>query len=333
MAALVAGAQAFPAAAHRNDDIHIRSVARSGDLLTFLADRDGLFRRFGKVVRVDYARGGEANMEALRAGEVDFALMPMTPYVLDLLADPTPGQADDPVILANLSHGVPTRRVAMLCDDPDIGAEALQGKVIGLERGSEAEYFWSMFAVHHGLDPAHPSVVNMRDMELTDALLEGRVDAVVLDATRLSRVRPPEGKHLRVFADDLMQSERWLLVTRRDVLAARPFSVAGVVRAYAAAADLVQRAPDAAIRAYAHDWGISDAGQADLRERTIYDVTLDWATYSSFRQQIDWARRAGYPNAGTDAGFLAAVAPQMLQSVAPDGVMLWHLEKPSQASR
>src|SRR6056297_332127 len=82
--------------------VRIAGAAYIGDLPTYVAAELGFFARHGLASAVEYSDSGKHNMALLRAGDVDFALMALTPFVLDRLTDPTPGQPDHPVILASL---------------------------------------------------------------------------------------------------------------------------------------------------------------------------------------------------------------------------------------
>jgi len=132
----------FAAIMHNNDRAQaqaapqLRGVDYAGDLPTLVADKAGLLGALG--ISVSYGNSGKNNLKALRAGEIDFALMAMTPFVIDRLADPTPNDPADPVILANLTHATPINHLVHLGNitDPD----QLKGSRVGLPRGTNAEY-------------------------------------------------------------------------------------------------------------------------------------------------------------------------------------------------
>ncbi len=74
--------------------VRIDGGAFLGDLPTIVADSRAMFAEHGLETAIAYSDSGARNMQRLRADEVDFALMALTPLVLDRLADSTPGHVN-----------------------------------------------------------------------------------------------------------------------------------------------------------------------------------------------------------------------------------------------
>lgn len=134
--------------------VRLAGVDYLGDLPTVIAHDEGLFARHGLDVEVEFNGSGRDNLERLRAGTTDFALMALTPIVLDRLADPSPGQADDPVILASLVHSTRLNHVVVPASGPVEHPADLRGRRVGLRKGTNSEF--AIKGTHPRAAPGEP---------------------------------------------------------------------------------------------------------------------------------------------------------------------------------
>lgn len=317
---------AFPAGAASADTVKLRGAKYIGDLPTLVADTESFFKSSGLDIEVSYGTSGRDNLSALRRGEIDYALMAMTPFVLDRMDDPTPGGAGDPVILANLTHGAPNIRIIVRKDrmPTDPGPESFEGRRVGVSKGTNAEYLWSLFASFHDIDLGTVELIDLTQQEIVDAFNAGRIDAAVVwepwdQATQLS-----DDRDVTTYDSALINfyASRWLLVT---ILAEtdRAGEHAVVLAAYRAAVNWIQKNPKAATRRFMDKWNIDEGDARDVGlENAFFDVTLDWSLFASYRQQLAWGKDAGYPVAGGTGSFLSGIQTGPLRSLSPASVLL-----------
>lgn len=316
---IVVGSDSFPTAA-ADTGAKLRGVHYLGDLPTLVADRQGLFDAAGADLTVDYGTAGKANLAALRAGEIEFATMALTPPVIDRLRDPDPGEADDPVILANLAHALDLNHVVLL-DDADAGAQtALTGGRIAVMKGTNAESLWSLFAARHGIEPGAVELVDMPVEAIPDALADGGVAAAVVWRPWTDRLRRRFGSRLTVWPVNDLYAANWVLVTRRETVARKPELVRAILRAYHRAAHRIQRAPATAYRLFGAHAGIEQADVDAFDNTATFGLSLDWSLLAGVLQQAAWARRAGYAPRDARIAPLSMMAPAPLRAVAPHNV-------------
>jgi hypothetical protein len=113
-----------------------------------------------------------------------------------------------------------------------------------------------------------------------------------------------------------------LLVTRREVVRDCGRACREVVEAYRRAERVIEADPAAARALFAARWDVPAAFMDELPRLPIYDVTLDWTVFTSFRQQVAWARRAGYARTTAPVSIFSVLAPEPLAAVAPQAVLL-----------
>lgn len=302
-------------------DSHVRigGATYLGDAPTLVADRHDLFRANGVDAEVDYAVAGKGNLERLRAGEIDFALMALTPLVLDRLSDPTPGGKDDPVILASLVHTTHLNEVLVAADSPINEPADLAGRVVSLTRDTSAEFAWWLFTRYHGLDPNAIEVIDRPANEVADALASGAADAAVLWAPWEARLESRMDRDLRTFAGVDLYTAKWVLVTRRDTCHGMPELCRAILSAYRDAIEFIQQQPDRALDLYAEHAGLDPQYLDEAWEPLVYDLNLDWNVVTTLQQQLDWARQHT-PMQDESDGILSMLAPGPLRELLSGSV-------------
>ena len=309
-----------------DDGVRIGGAAYLGDLPTHVADARNLFAEHGLRAVVEYSESGKRNLARLRAGETDFALMALTPLVLDRVADSDPGEPDDPVILASLLQSYELTAVLAA---PDAGIEQppdLRGHRVAFEQGTNTEFVWWLFAQFHEIDPSSVETVSMPFSETPEAIASGRVVAAVLPEPWASQVEarlrrlgrgPP-----RRFDTRSVYAGRWVLVTTRARANREPESCRSVLAAYDAAIEFIENRPAEAISIHASRLEGNPGVVAERWESLDFDINLDWALISSLQEQFLWTRSVGIDNSTAPVSVLELVEPGPLYDEWPDGVQI-----------
>lgn len=319
---LLATGAGCAAAAAAAQPVRIAGVVYLGDLPTLVAEHEGLFARHGIEAQVAFNDSGRGNLRRLRAGEADFALMALTPVVLDRLADATPGGPGDPVILASLVHSTRLNDVVTLARHGVDSPAGLAGRRVGLARGTNAEFVWWLFAHFHGLDPAGSVVVDLPVAGIPAALETGEVDAAVVWEPWTTRLRLRHGAGLIRFPGANIYTAKWVLVARRGFAGENAEPVRAVLAAYRDAIEFIEDHPERALGHYAARAGLGDGLPRAARQALDYDLSLDWSLIATFREQLDWARWAGYPAADVEVEVFEAIQPGPLRAAFPGSVSL-----------
>jgi ABC-type nitrate/sulfonate/bicarbonate transport system substrate-binding protein len=293
---LILGLSLPPAAATGvapRQQVRIAGVIYLGDLPTMVAEAKGIFARHGLAAEVSLDESGKRNLARLRAGNVDFALMALTPLALDRVADPTPGRADDPVILAGLVHA-PLINSLIYPRGGSIRAPAdLEGKRVALPLGTNAELLWWLFCSFHAIDCSGVEVQDQGIAEIPALLTSQTVDAAILWEPWLTSLRMELGGELGEFALSDLYAAKWVLVTLRRTASEQPTLCAAVVAAYRDAIELIRRDHDAALAIYAKRAALPVEQVHEGRVGRAFDhqLSLDWSLLSALQLQLRWAQQ------------------------------------------
>lgn len=300
--------------------MRIAGVDYLGDMPTLVAHKSNIFRQHGIKAEVVYGHSGKENLVRLRSGEIDFAMMALTPLVIDALADPSPGEPDDPVILASVVHSTELNHVVTIAGRGIDRPHDLVGRRIALTRGTNAELVWWLFAGYHGLDPGSVELVDQSPREILETLPDGEVDAGVIWEPWSTRLRQQTGAELLEFPGSNIYTAKWVIVTTRRLCQDHAAQCRAVLAAYRDAIDAIERNPHAAIREYADFAGIDDSTPIFEKQIPGFQLGLDWSLIATLQQQFAWARAAGYGDPDYEPDVLSLIEATPLRTILPNAV-------------
>jgi len=318
------------------DIVRIAGAMYLGDIPTAVADYLGSFEKRAIQASVEYNPSGQQSLARLRANEADFALMALTPFVLDQLTDPTPGQPDDPVILASLVHSGELTQLLVRADAGVDNPADLAGKRVAVQCGTNTDFALWLFTHYHGLDPASIRKVCLPFGETPRALGAGEVDAAILPDpwTFQAGIQQSDANSpaLREFDLRRIYTASWVVVTTRHYADQHRALSSRVLGAYLDAIKAIERRPDEALDFYNRRENLPFRVTRQQWQMLDHDLGLTWALLSALRQQIRWARATGVTNRQSPVEILALIDPRPLNDLEPNRVDIPHaaLEPPEQ---
>lgn len=326
MAALALSAASALHARQSQDPVRIASAMYLGDVPTIVAEELQLFAAQDLDVDVTQLASGQQSLARLRAGKAEFALMALTPMVLDRLNDADPGGADDPVILASLAHASDLIQIVTRDDSGIQQAEDFDGRRVAIDRGTNSEFVWWLYAQFHGLEHASVELVDLPFPEMADALIAGRVDAAVLWEPRVSILDARLGAssnaglvHIHV---GNLYAGKWVLVTTRRTAENRRALCRSVLAAYRESIEFVDQQPQESIVIFNRRMDLADGLLAGHWNALDYELTLDWGLIADLQEQFLWARAVGHGEIDGQLRILEMIEPGPLRDLRPDAARI-----------
>ncbi len=303
------------------------------DAATRVALERGYFDGQGPVIKVEIEGSGKASLERLLAGEVEFAKMATTPLARALVdrAGKDPGP-QDPVILATTSLSNQTHHVLAVRDRGIDNPRDLAGRRIGMLFDTSAEFFWSLFAPIHGLDPDDVELVDLPLEDMAEALEKGEVDAVVTWDPWVYRQRQAVDRETLTFSERQIYTMNWLLVTRREIVDEHPELADRVIRGYQKAVDTILAEPEQVIEYQSDDPELSSEYLREMREQVIFQLSLNWALLTAMEQQLNWILHREIPGPAMRPKPQDYIAPGPISRVAPEQLMLPEIRRTMDSS-
>lgn len=303
--------------------VRIAASTNLADLPTLVAEDRGLFARRGLDAKISFDDSGARNLEQLRKGDVDFALMTLTPLVIDHLSDNSLGRPEDPVILAGLVHSTDMDRVVFLRDRAISEPSDLGGRKVALPlgTGANAEFLWWLFSTLHDLRPDSRVLHQYSAEEISGLLAAGTIDAAVIREPWIARLRTRFGDDLGQFPISKLHATKWVLVTSRRTADEHREGCAAMLATYRDAIELISQEKGDTLALYAERAGLSAAALDDDWQRQLldYELSIDWSLIAALQQQAYWAMaRQGLSNPVTDV--IALIDESNLRALLPGAV-------------
>lgn len=288
-----------------------------GDFPTFVADKEGFLERYGLDIEVIYRDSGWDSLRALKAGDTDFALMALTPLLLDRLSTNRPSTPSELVILASLVSSTRLNHVVAKSSGKITQPSDLEGRRVGLVRGTNSEYLWWLFSTYHRLDSSRIEVLDLPVARQTEALLADEVDAVVTWEPWISRLADQAGGAIEVFGGSELYAENWVLVSTRKTVNQDDNTIRRLLQSYQEAIDFIQAHPDRALAAYAQ-FVNRDPGTA-LRESYLPDfaLSLDWSLLFELQLMLQWAHETRGMDNSRPLDILSWIESEPLRQLLP----------------
>lgn len=293
------------------------------DAPTRIAHLSGYFAGPGPDIVIEEEVSGKASLSRLQAGEADFALVAATPVAHALLQQ-TAGvpQADDIVVLATISSSSQTHHVLGVRDRGIHRPSDLRGRHIGMLMDSSAEFYWTQFALLHGLEPGAVHLQNTPIESMAAQLREGTVDAVVIWDPWVFRIERDLQQATVRFSDRQIYTLNWLLVTHRETEEQMPEVCDRLLTAYLRAVQVLHRYPERARELHGYDSDLPDDYLRTLDDRVIFHMGLQWSVLMDIEQQLDWllAKQGVDPIARPRPEWYLAPGP--MRRVAPHRLLM-----------
>ncbi|MFY3746014.1 ABC transporter substrate-binding protein [Anaeromyxobacter sp. Red801] len=293
----------------------LASVRQPATALPLLAAASGCFAAEGLDLEERSFDLGRDALALLREGGADVAVAFETPVLQAAYAD------DRLRALTALHTSTRNTRLVVRASSGIRGFSDLGGRRIGLAPGTNADFFTDLALRLGGVPRDQVRLVHGAPAESIEGLAAGALDAAVLSDPAAQEAERRLGDDAQVFQTDLYV-EISLLVTRDDVLAARPAALRALLRGLACG-ERRARADREGARARIRDRfpETGDAALAGQLERVRWGLGLDNVLVDVLRRERDALTAAGALR-GDAPDLHQLVAPALLEQVAPESVML-----------
>jgi ABC-type nitrate/sulfonate/bicarbonate transport system substrate-binding protein len=286
-----------------------------GSAALYIAHEKGYFKDEGLEAALQTHASGRLSLQAVLAGEADFAAVAETP----IASAAVDGKAF--AVVATISE---IERAMLIVSSKDRGisqAVDLKGKRIGVAPGTTGDFFLHIYLTTSYVNPKEVRIVDLPSEEVVNALLTGKVDAVSTWSPQTIELQDKLGGNAAVLDEPGLYSLTWNLVVRTDFTRSDPDAIVRVLRAVVRANRFIAEQPDEARAVTARNIGADVAAV----EREWADCkSLAVLTQSLILQLEDQARwMLKRDSVGKEVpNFLDFIHTKGLKTVAPDAVQI-----------
>ncbi|HSM69225.1 MAG TPA: ABC transporter substrate-binding protein, partial [Xanthomonadales bacterium] len=267
---LFAALMACSVTAQANQPLRLGLVAFIGEATNFHAVEQGYFEAEGLDVSVTINQSGFQALPRLLAGEFDLCTAEPTPIIYAALAHSE--KLADFRIVASILESSSINTIVALDKRRVSSLQDLQGKRLGLAKGTSIDYFWHLVSTNYGIDRDSVQTINIQVPDMAQAARQGNIDAAVVWRPyhrALLREAPKHGLQLTI---GRVYTTSWMAVANKAFLESRPEAVIAYLRALARAEADLERDPGAVAQSHAR-WLDADP-QALVEDYGLLDFDL-----------------------------------------------------------
>ncbi|MEY4749607.1 MAG: hypothetical protein RIQ60_1821 [Pseudomonadota bacterium] len=292
-------------------------VSRTNMVLPlYLAEDQGLFRQAGVAVRLIDCGSGKRCLQEMAEGRLHLALAADVPLALAM------AQRQPVAVLASVAWSTRDNLLIVRRSSGIREVRDLAGKRVGVVTGTGAHYQLESALLLGSTDPRRLTLVDLPPPALVQALDSGRLQAVSLWQPWAHQLLRHLGADALVLQPLQPLLSHYNLVSRSALLATRRADLERLLRALAAAVDVIRdhppQAQDVLMRRLEVDADYVQATWQDFG----YGLTLNQQLVTTLEGQRRWAVRERYVSADSEVNMLDHIESSLLQRVRPQGVTL-----------
>ncbi|HEA66683.1 MAG TPA: ABC transporter substrate-binding protein [Desulfobacterales bacterium] len=282
----------------------------------FVAKDKDYFEEEGIDLEIKQFGSGKASFLAMLKGEsVDISAVADTPIVFSSF------NREDFQILAGMYTSYDDKVIAR--KDKGINSIAdLQGKKVGLTKGTNAQFVLDLLLNYKGILSSKVEVVDIKPMDLVTALANGDVDAIsAWEPIPFEAEQVLQDKAIK-FINDGYYRKIFYFALKKDFVKNHPETLKRFLRAIYKANTFLKEYEDEsqAIVAEALNLG-KEAVRRGWKEGE-FTIFLDQALIVSLEDQARWAMRNKVTDATDIPNYIDFIYPDALYSVQPEAVTI-----------
>ena len=283
-------------------------------VLMKIADVKGYFREEGLDVNLQLHSSGKAAIQSLLDGKADLAAAADTPIMfammkgarLSILATIDTSTKDDAIVARK------DRGIASVSD--------LKGRKVGVTLGTAGDYFLDSYLVMNALSRKDVVIVEMKPEEMSEALSQGKIDAVSTWQPNVSNLLKALGQRGIMLHSDSVYTQTFNLVSMQPLTRQRPEALRRLLRALVKAEGFAAANSKESQRIMSAFSGMDGESLAGIWNDFVYNISLNQSLLVTLEDQARWAIKNGLTDRRDLPSFFDALYVDGLKSVKPDAV-------------
>lgn len=179
----------------------------------WIAENKGYFQEEGlNVVIREFASGQVALQTMLNTKGINLATAAQTPVIYNSF------RRNDYAIISSMVYSDKDMKILARQDRGIKAPENLKGKTVGITTGTSSHFFLGLFLTDHQMEMSDVKMVDRAPARLSEALIQGKVDAIVTWEPHIYQARKILGDKALLFPNQGLYREEVYLIARKDYL-------------------------------------------------------------------------------------------------------------------
>ena len=208
----------------------------------WVAENKGYFQEQGLNVKImEFGSGRSALQKMLTEGNLDVVTCAETPVIVNSFT------RDDYKIIAGMVYSDSDVKVLARQDKGITKALDLKNKKVGTTIGSTGHYFLSLFLVYSGISFPDVKVADFEANPVTQALVDGRVDAISTWEPHVMSAKKSLGKKAILLSSKGLFREDFYFAAKNDFIKNNPDTLKRFLKTINKAEEFIQKNREEAI--------------------------------------------------------------------------------------
>jgi len=203
-----------------------------------------------------------------------------------------------------------------------VQVQDLEGKKIGVTKGSIREYFLDRFFVLNGLSLNNNTIINLQLAPLANATVNGDIDASFSSEPYVYQMRRQMGENAVVWPVNLGQHAQFSLVCNENTLQEHPEIVEAVLASALQAETYVNSHPEEAKKIAREQIKFDDQYMDQDWQNHQFSVTLSQSLITSMKDETRWRIRKNLTDVKDVPDFSKYVSWDILYRLKPSAVTI-----------
>jgi ABC-type nitrate/sulfonate/bicarbonate transport system substrate-binding protein len=296
-------------------DITIVTGQNAASTLLIVAKDKGYFTQHGLNVTFSKTPSASAALQNLVDRQNDFVFVneydisDPALYNKNVRVIGTLSESDVNFIVARRDRGI-------------VQVQDLEGKKIGVTKGSIREYFLDRFFVLNGLSLNNNTIINLQLAPLANATVDGDIDASFSSEPYVYQMRRQMGENAVVWPVNLGQHAHFSLVCNENTLQEHPEIVEAVLASALQAETYVNSHPEEAKKVAQEQTKFDDQYMDQDWQNHQFSVTLSQSLITSMKDETRWRIRKNLTDVKDVPDFSKYVSWDILYRLKPSAVTI-----------
>jgi ABC-type nitrate/sulfonate/bicarbonate transport system substrate-binding protein len=283
----------------------------------WIAENRGYFLEQGLTVEIkEFESGRTALRSMLDAEGIDIVTAAQTPVVLNSFS------RNDYAIVGGMVYSENDVKLLARQDKGITAAADLKGKSVGMTAGSSGHFFLGLFMSYFRMRASDLRTVDLEPAYLSQALIEGRVDAIATWEPHIYNARKVLGDNAFLLSSGGIYRTDFYFVARKAFIQDNSDALRRFLRAIEKAEGFIRKnnkeAKEIVVQRLKMDRSILNETWDNFR----FALFLDQSILTSLEDEARWAIRSRLTDASKVPNYLGYLHIDALTAVKPEAVQI-----------
>lgn len=283
--------------------------------LVWIAEHNGYFTEEGLEVDIkEFSSGRTALRTMLQEGGLDMVTVAQTPVMFNSF------ERNDYAIIAMIEYSYNDIFLLGRTDQGINRPTDVKGKKMGVTTGSSGHHFLGAFLSYYGLEEKDVELIDLEASQLSPALVNGDVDAIVTWQPHIYKAQKLLGINAIILSQKILLREDFYVVANKDFIQKNPETVEKLLRSLAKAERFSLQHPEESKEIVAQRLMLDQEFVDTVWNDFVFQLSLDQTIFLSLEEGARWAVKNLLVNATAIPNYFDFFFTDSLSRVKPGAV-------------